>query len=375
MRIALVANGAWYLVNFRRGLIQKLIDQGHDVVCICPQDGYLPGLIELGVSWKQWDLSRRGMNPLVERRAIRRLAAIYRELRPDVVHHFTIKCVLYGTRAARSAGVGRIVNGVTGLGHLFTTNSLKNRLLRPWIRRWYRASLVGDNVTAMFQNHDDMDLLFHGKQPPTDVVFTAGSGVDLEQFRPQAGSNPEGHVFFAGRLIREKGIFELVEASRIIKQQLPSTEFTVCGDLDQGNPSSISPAQLDEWKQEGVIHFTGHVSDLAEPMGTASIVVLPSYREGLPRVLLEAAALGKPLVATDVAGCREIVEHGVNGLLVASADAKALAEAVIELLQDKPRRDRMGERSRAIVEEKFDEQLVIEQHLAVYDRPGRQGTA
>lgn len=361
----MVANGAWYLSNFRTALIRELVNHGHDVRCICPDDGHIAKLRSVGVSWVSWDVSRRGMNPLVERNTINQLEEIYSEWKPDVAHHFTIKPILYGTNAARRAGIPHIINSVTGLGHLFTSNSAKNRLIRPHVRRWYRRALIGDDVTTFFQNYDDFKLLFPGRQRPKRMVFTGGSGVPIHDLECMETSI-EATVVFAGRLLREKGISEFVTAAETVKQRLPETVLTACGDIDPGNPSSIDETTLDSWRREGTVAFPGHDTDLTNTLARADLVVLPSYREGTPRVLLEAAALGKPIVTTDVPGCREVVDHDVNGLLVPPRDSDRLATAMIDLLEDPTRRSKMSLASRQIAESRFDERIVVKKHMDTY---------
>lgn len=372
VKILLVANTGWYLFNFRRNLVRELNRCGAEVCLVCPPDRYTPQLQAEGLRCLPWKLSRSGMNPWREAAALWDLVHIYRRERPDLVHHFTIKCITYGTLAARCAGVDRIVNTVTGLGHVFLSDSLQMRVLRPLVRRWYAWALTSRGVLPMFQNRDDLAVLV--AQVPLlarKAVLSNGSGVDVRRFAPGPPATPAREmrlpsVVFAGRLIRQKGIVEFVEAARILRSRGLPADFLVCGAVDPGNPSSISPELCEEWQRAGLIRHLGHVEEIKQVLREAEIVVLPSYREGTPRVLLEAAALARPVIATDVPGCREAVVHERTGLLVPPRDPAALAEAIARLLADRPLRDRMGRAGRRLVVARFDERRVIRDTLSVY---------
>ena len=364
-----VANTAWNLHNFRANLIASLQEQGIEVVAVCPQDAFTFKLQERGIRWLEWNVSRSGMNPIREQRSIVELRKIYEREKPDLVHHFTIKSVLYGTVAARKCAVPNIVNSVTGLGHMFVSHKLKTRILRPLIRQWYARSLVGENVRCIFQNRDDVDELARVVPSLRDnSLITNGSGVDLNRFSFFAetsrcrGKRPV--VLYAGRLLREKGIFEFVEAVNRLKRL--SVDFRACGASDFGNPSAVSPEQLHEWETIGPIRFLGHVESVENVLQDADIVVLPSHREGTPRFLLEAAAMGKPIITCDVPGCREIVTDGREGLLVPANNPTALSVAIERLVDDPELRLRMGKEARKRVQRDFNEQEVIDLTWKVY---------
>ena len=371
-RILLVANTGWYLYNFRGGLLRALVAGGHAVTVVCPADAYVSRLQAAGAQWAEWRLERAGMNPRGEWAALCALGRIYRRERPDLVHHFTIKSILYGTWAARRAGVPCVVNSVTGLGHVFVSRRLAARLVRPWIRRWYVWALTAPGVQPVFQNADDLaELSRHSPALARRVLMSNGSGVDLEHFAPaaaapQAAADPPC-VLFVGRLLEEKGIREFVEAARLTRAQGCPARFVACGAPDAGNPSAIDAASLQRWTAEGLVEFPGHVDGIQQRLAEADVVVLPSYREGTPRVLIEAAAMGKPVIASDVPGCREVVAHGENGLLVPPRDAGALADAVRRVLADAPRRAAMGRAGRALAVARFDERQVVRQTQDVYE--------
>ena len=371
--VALVANTAWYLFNFRRNLIRRLLAEGFTVVAICPADDYVSRLEALGVRWVEWRLHRASRNPICEVQAVRSLYAIYRREQPLIVHHFTIKPILYGTFAAKLARVRRVVNSVTGLGQVFVSQSLWARAIRPLIRIWYRLVLSAQGAAVMFQNRDDMSALIPaGSSLRQQAVFTPGSGVDLQRFAVvgTAPSRPKGAngqtVLFVGRVIAEKGIREFVAAAEQCGRDGLAARFVVCGDADAGNLSAIDANTLDNWKQIPNIEFLGHVDCIETELRRADLVVLPSYREGMPRVLLEAGAAGKAVIASDVPGCRDVVVPGETGLLVPPRNVARLCSAITELMQDAPRRIAMGEAARQMMSERFDEQIVLKTTQQTY---------
>ena len=371
--VALVANTAWYLFNFRHNLIRRLVADGFTVVAICPADAYVSRLEMLGVRWVEWPLRRASRDPVCEIGAIRSLYAIYRRERPLIVHHFTIKPILYGTLAAKLARLRRVVNSVTGLGQVFVSRSLWARAVRPLIRIWYRLVLSTRGAAVMFQNRDDMATLFpKGASRRQQAVFTPGSGVDLRRFaeRPTLPRRPEvancRTVLFVGRVIAEKGIREFVAAAEQCGRNGVTARFVVCGDADAGNLSAIDANTLDHWKQLPNIEFLGHVDSIETQLHNADLVVLPSYREGMPRVLLEAGAAGKAVVASDVPGCRDVVVPGETGLLVPPRDVDGLCSAITELIQDDARRTAMGEAARQLIRARFDERIVLQTTQETY---------
>jgi len=367
LKALLFANTDWYLYNFRLPLAKALRSGGYDVVLLSPPGDYARLLTQEGFRWIGFPLSRKGVNPLRELAALWRLVELYRLERPDLAHHFTIKCVLYGGIAARCSGTRAIVSSVTGLGHVFITHSWLNRLLRPAVSLVYRFVLGRSQV--IFQNPDDRrEFLRLSLVEEARSHLIRGSGVDTEYFLPPADARGERPltVLMVGRLLREKGVREFVEAAAMVRKQLPGVQFLLAGESDPGNPSSIDPNVVAEWRGRGDVSFLGHRPDIRDLIHAADLAVLPSYREGMPRSLLEAAACGLPLVATDVPGCREIVSNGVNGLLVPPLDSKRLAEAIIQLLGNRDRREAMGKRSRAIACELFSQDRVIRETMAVY---------
>lgn len=377
-KILLFANTDWYLYNFRRSLAERLRTDGHQVVLVSPPGAYGPRLIELGFRWIPVDFATGGTNPLAELAVLSRICRLYQTEKPDLCHHFTIKCVLYGSIAARFARVPGVVNAVTGMGHIFTDPGLKARLLRPLVRGLYRFALGRQGSRVIFQNDEDRSYFVANKlvrQESTALV--RGSGVDCRTYRPSdrlpvtsdqspiSGQAPVT-VLFASRLLREKGIFELLDAARVMKAAGEPVKFIFAGDIYPGNPSSLTADDLAAIRAEGMVDYRGHVDDMLPLLAESDIVVLPSYREGTPRILIEAAAMAKPIVATDIAGCRGLVVHEENGLLVPIKTVQPLVEALATLIHDPQLRQRMGEEGRRIVLEEFDEDIVISRTLAVY---------
>lgn len=373
MKIILFANTDWYLFNFRLSLAKALQAQGHEVLLISPPGEYGARLMALGLRWEALPMDRKSLNPLQELRFLIYLCRLYRREQLALVHHFTIKCVVYGSIAALVARVPARVNAVAGMGYVFTNQALKARLLRPIVRGLMRLVLNGRGARVILQNHDDMAAFAEtGLARPDLTRLVMGSGVDLVRFTPSAqpvtvSSNAQPtRVVLAARLLWDKGIAEYVQAARHLKAKGLSIRFLLAGAPDAGNPAAIPQATLEGWQAEGLIELLGQVGDMAALFSNVDMVVLPSYREGLPKSLIEAAACALPLVTTDVPGCREVVTHELNGLLVPVKDAIALAGAIERLHRDPVWARQLGlaARERAIAE--FDERIVVEKTLNVY---------
>lgn len=371
MKVLLAANTDWYLYNFRLPLAEALRGHGHEVVLVSPPGRYASRLVEAGFRWIPFPFRRFGVNPFSELRTLVRWLRLYRRERPDLVHHFTIKCVLYGSIATRLAGIRSVVNGVTGLGYVFIKREWRARMLRPIVGVLYRLALGGTHI--IFQNEDDRRRFREtGLVSASRSHLVRGSGVDIRRLVP-CGRECGGQrrtVLFASRLLWAKGIGEFVEAARLVRRNYPDVVFRIAGDVDQENPDTVSLAVIEQWKAEGQVEFLGHRDDMQFLLQQADVVVLPSYREGVPRILVEAAACGLPLVAADVPGCRDIVRHGMNGFLVPVRDSGALARAIETLLADDDLCLKMGEVSRKIACEEFSEERVISETLEVYRAAG-----
>jgi glycosyltransferase involved in cell wall biosynthesis len=370
-KIFLVSRCAWTLFNFRAGLMRELMKNGNTVIGGgASGDGFEPKIEALGVKFNGLPVDKKGINPRADVKLFWTLYRWYREEQPDIVHHFTIKPVIYGSIAARMAKIPKIVNTVTGLGYVFTDEKL------TWLRRLvvglYRISLNCADFT-FFQNQDDYDLfLSHGMVKKSGTALLPGSGVDCEHFSPVSGPNPleksQPTFLMVSRLLKDKGVYEFVEAARQVKELHPKARFQLLGRRDVRNPNVVPESDIESWRNQGLVSWSGEVTDVRPIMAKSDVVVLPSYREGIPRALLEAAAMAKPIITTDAVGCREVVDDEVNGLLVPVKDAPALAGAMERMINDPEMRKRMGKAGRKKVEREFDEKIVIKKILEVYDK-------
>jgi len=371
MKAVLFANTDWYLYNFRRALALALQRQGYEVLLISPAGPYGDKLRALGLRWKSVPMARRSLNPLREAALLWHLVRLLRREQPTLVHGFTIKCAVYGSLAARLAGVPARVNAVAGMGYVFTSPQLKARLLRPVVRSLLRLALGGNGARLILQNADDVALFRQaGLVDPEHIRLIRGSGVNCAQFAAGMRARPPGdgrmRVLLASRLLWDKGLAEFVAALRQLRLQGRTVHALLAGTPDPGNPATVPEATIREWVAEGLVSWLGHVDDMAGLLGSVDVVVLPSHREGLPRTLVEAAACGLPLITTDVPGCREVVSDGVDGLLVPRGDSKALAQAIRRLQDDPELARRLGVAARLKARSQFDEHIVIQRTLEVY---------
>jgi len=365
MKIVLFANTDWYLYNFRLALAQALRERGDEVVLISPDGPYGPRMQALGLRWLPFPLARRSLNPLDGVETIFRLWKVYRQEKPDLVHQFTVKCVLFGSAACHLLGIPTIVNSVTGLGYIFMEGGAARRWLRGFIQRSYRLLL--HNTWVIFQNPDDRSAFLDNRLvDPKRVTLIRGSGVDLQRFSPRPEPAGTPLVILPARMLWDKGVGEFVAAARMVHGEGVRARFILVGDSDNENPASVQTSQLQEWEKEGVIEWWGWKEKMEQVYAQAAIVCLPSYREGLSKTLIEAAACGRPIITSDVPGCREVVRNGENGLLVPARDAGALAKALKDLLESPAPRARMGASGRSIAEKEFSIDLVISQTLAFY---------
>lgn len=372
-KVLLVANTSWYLYNFRLPLLRDLQAAGYVVHAVAPHDSYTDFLEAEGFTVHHWLVARRSINPLLELKALIDLFRVYTRERPDLVHHFTIKACLYGTLAAKGARVYRVVNAITGLGHLFLGQRRRTRMLRRVLKPLYRAVFSARRSTVVFQNADDQERLIRlGITDGEHAHLIRGSGVDIEHFRPEIHTAGQFcsplQLLFPSRLIREKGIEDVLNACRSLWDQDVPLELLVAGSIDSGNRSALLPADLDALRSEPRIRFLGHVDDMRALYAASDLVVLPSWREGLSRSLIEAAAMERPIITTDVPGCRDVVDHGRTGLLVPLHDPRALELAITLLLENPDLAARFGRAARQKVVEEFQVSLVNESTLHQYAR-------
>jgi len=352
----------WYFVLHWLPLAAEARRTGYDVTVVTRVRKHGKVIRDAGLRLVPIELERRSVHPLRELRFTLRLARVYRSAAPDIVHHVSLKPAVEGTVAARMAGVPFIVNSLVGLGWVFLGQTAVARMLRRLVKttsRWvFRRSVV------TVQNCDDRDYLQH---LGVDTRLIRGPGVDLREYTvsPEP-ANGVPIVLLAARMLWDKGIGEFVEAARIVRESGASARFVLVGTPDVSNPSSVPDATLAQWHDEGKVEWWGWRDDMPAVIAQSSIVCLPSYREGLPRVVMEAGACARPVVAADAPGCREVVRHGENGYLVPMRDARALAEALRELLTDPSLRVRMGARGRELAETEFAKEIAIRDTIALY---------
>lgn len=364
-----VVNEPHFFISHRLPLALGACAAGYEVHVATRAGDSVERLRELGLRHHALPLSRSGRNPLVELASLWALFSLMRRLRPDVVHLVTIKPVLYGGIAARLARVPGVVAAVSGLGFVFTNTGSRAALLRGIVARLYRVALGHPNLRVVFQNSMDRAVLVQLEAvTDTRAVIVPGSGVDLREYLAVAEPPGRPVVVMAVRLLREKGVAEFIEAARQLRSAGVTARFLLAGSPDSGNPSSVTAAELNAWRSEGSVELAGHCSDVAALFAGAHLVVLPSYYgEGLPKVLVEAAACGRAVVTTDSPGCRDAIEPGVTGLLVPPRDATSLAASIRRLLDDTELRRSMGRAGRALAERRYGIDQIVAVHLRLYD--------
>lgn len=370
MKVLLFANTEWFMYNFNRSLAIALREQGHEVVLVTPPGFYGEKLRKLGFRWIAAPMQRRSLNLFRELSLLLWLRRLFISEQVTLVHSFTIKCAIYGSLAARLAGVRARVNAVTGMGYVFTNNDLKARLLRPLVRRLMKLALDGRDARLILLNRDDQSFFNQSKLiDPNLIRMLPGAGIDCQRFTPPEipGIFGRFRVVLPARMLWDKGVAEYIDAARMLRAEGRTIEFLLAGAPDPGNPAAVPEPRIHAWVKEGVVTWLGHVDDMPSLFSSVDVVVLPSYREGLPTGLTEAGACALPLVTTDVPGCREVVTHDVDGLLVPVRDARALADALARLQDEPDLCKRLGTAARKKALAEFDERIVNTRTLTIYD--------
>ncbi len=373
-KVLFVVNDFGFFLSHRLAIAERARDEGFEVWVAAP--GKPPAVLaERGLQAVAVPLSRRGAHPVAELRSLWVLYRLFRRLRPDLVHLVTIKPVLYGGMMARLARVPAVVSAISGLGTLFTSDGQGVGVVRRVVQAMYRLALGHPNQAVILQNSEDRNALIRlGRLREEKAVMIRGSGVDLAKVPCRMEAPGVPIVALAARLLKQKGVEEFVAAARLLRERGVAARFWLMGDVDLGNPGSVTSEQVAVWAAEGVVEVLGHRSDVPELYAQAHVVTLPSYYgEGLPKTLIEAAACGRAVVTTDHPGCRDAIEDGVTGLLVPVRDADALADAVQRLLEDTERRQAMGRAGRALAEQAFAIEKVVDDHLAIYRRLLKRG--
>jgi glycosyltransferase involved in cell wall biosynthesis len=361
-KVFIVLNTAWNIYNFRSGLIRALVENGYEVVAVAPHDEYAQRLVEFGCRFLPLSMDNRGTHPGRDLLLLWRFYWLLRQERPNVLLGYTVKPNVYGSLAAHALGIP-VVNNIAGLGAVF----IKDTWLTCLVRALYRLALLRSHK-VFFQNVDDQQLFVKHKLVKSELAdLLPGSGINLKHFEyiPLVRSESKTKFLLIARMLWDKGVGEYVQAARRLKQRYSNVEFCLLGFVDVENPTSISRAQLDEWVASGFVNYLGKTDDVRPFIVESDCVVLPSsYREGTPRSLLEAAAIGRLIVTTDAIGCREVVDHEINGFLCKprdSIDLEKQMEKVILLSYEA--RSEMGQLGREKVEREFDEQIVIQKYL------------
>ena len=314
------------------------------------------------------EFSRRGLNPITELITIFRLHKILKRIKPDIVHNVALKPVVLGSLAAQFAGVRNIVNAPVGMGYVFTSEENKARILRPIVKALIRYSLGRQARRVIIENNDDFNNLVAGGFAKNDsIALIKGAGVDTEKFDYKPEPDGQVRVIMVSRLLRDKGVQEFTDAAKLVNARESTVQFVLVGDVDDGNPTSLTTEQLTELQKSRDVTWLGARTDISDLLAASHVACLPSYREGLPKSLIEAASAGRPIVTTDVPGCREVVTHMVNGLLVQPRDVTALASAIEKLVNDPKLRQSMGKENRHKAESEYANEIIIAQTHGVYD--------
>lgn len=367
--IAIVINTSWNIFNFRLGLLKALQDEGYNIVAIAPKDDYSEKLEEQGFEYYDVNINNKGTNPIEDAKLVLEFYGLYKKMKPDVILQYTIKPNIYGSMAAGMLGIP-VISNISGLGTVFLNDSLSSKIARML----YKVALKVPKK-IFYQNAHDRELFVKSglvNAEKTDLL--PGSGIDIEQFKPQAVGSDSDRVrfLFIARLVKDKGLVEYVDAARKILSTMnhsPSTQdkspqFFILGAYYPGNPTAITEAEMKRWEEEGIVKYIGVSDDVKSVIAEYDCIVLPSYREGLSRVLLEASSMAKPIITTNVPGCKEVVDDGVNGYLCEVKDANSLAEQMKKmiLLSDEERVE-MGSKGREKVISEFDEKLVVDKYI------------
>jgi glycosyltransferase involved in cell wall biosynthesis len=363
-KIVICSNTSWYIYNFRRGLLEALSNIGYKIYILAPRDDYSKRLEDLGYSFYHIDINNKGTNPAEDLQLIYMYFKLLKEINPDILLTYTIKPNIYASFASKLLKI-KTINVIAGLGTVFLDNSTSSKIARSL----YKLAFKDNSV--IFENRDDYEeFIKRGIIEPKQATVVLGSGIDTSSARPKNMPREDNSLkfLFIARLIRDKGIVEYINAIRELKPKYPNVKFQVLGSFYFDNPSAISKDEFNSWIEEGLIEYLGYTDKVLDEIDKVDCIVLPSYREGLSRVLLEAGSMAKPIITTDVTGCREVVDDGVNGYLVPVKDSKALAVAMEKMINlSKRERDLMGQRGRVKIIEEFDDSIVISKYLKVIE--------
>ena len=368
-RILFLLANDWYFYWHRLAVAERIAARGYDVHVAAPDGRFRASIEAAGLRFHPIQMDRQGLNPFKDLATIKGVIELYRTLEPDLVHHVAVKPIIYGSIAAKITKVPVVINAMPGLGYVFVSQQLTARLIRPAIATAFRLLVNAQNTKVIVENRDDMNRwIAWGVMQRDQIVVSPGCGVDVESFRPSPEPPAPPLVILPARLLFYKGVGEFVEAARMLKARGVQARFALVGEGDAGSPACVPSDLLRQWQKEGVVELFGWHDDMAQVLAKCHVVCLPSHGgEGVPRSLLEAAASGKPIVTTDVSGCRDAVRDGANGFLVPPRQAAPLADAIERLVRDAELRRVMGERGRARALNEFSVDIVAAQTLHVYE--------
>lgn len=362
MRIILFVNSAKTFFWHRKPLADKLVREGHEVVVVCADDGPVERFKTQPYRTIIVDMSRKGMNPFSELLILKKLYSIFKEVKPDLCHNFTIKCVIYGSIVQRISGCKRIVNTITGLGYAF----IKGGFIQKFVEILFKVSLRFSNSSVIFQNNDDYSLFLENNIiSPEKAYLIPGSGVNTDFYKPTAKEKGIINILFAGRILKSKGVLELLKASIELFEMGYVHNIYLAGELDPMNPDTLTDMDLKLFGKFGHIKFLGNIDDMRPYYAQADFACLPSYREGLPKFLLEAMSCSLPIITTDTAGCRELIDG--NGYLVPIKDQVSLKRALEKMMISRDEMTQMGKRSRELVLRSFSEDKILSQIVGLYN--------
>jgi len=358
----------WYFCSHRLPIARKALKDGFKVVVVTNVNNHRDIIESEGFELAPIEMSRGSVNLFSEFKTIYQIYTYCKKINPSVIHNVALKPVIYGTIVAKFIGSIKIVNAMAGLGFVFISDRIKARVIRLFIHKLFKFLFSSNSIGLILQNKDDLSYFLDNKLvKKNQTAIIRGSGVDINKFTPIKESTNTPIVMLASRMLWDKGVREFVSAAKILKDS-SNIRFVLVGESDHENPASISDRQLKKWNELGIVEWWGAMDNMHEVLSKACIVCLPSYREGLPKVLLEAASCGRPIIATDVPGCREIVRNGENGVLVPPYEVESIADAIKDLVNNPEKRKNMGVNGRKLVESEFSEEIVVSQTLKLYKK-------
>ncbi len=371
-RVVIVSNTGWYLFNFRFELIKALANK-YDITLIFPFDEFTEPLLNIGCKVINWRLKRNSINPIVEISSLIHLIYLFRKIKPELSHHFTIKSCLYGTISGRLSGVRKIINSITGLGHVFLAKKVNSFFYKLIIIPIYRLVFKQENVYLIFQNHEDRKCFLNLKIVTNNKSFLIrGSGVDIDFYKrrnvlEKIDTDQIIKILFPARIIREKGILELISACQSIRRQNIDLRIFIPSDANYYNRSALTKKQMQGLREKNWIEFLGHVKDVKSLYEKVHMVILPSWREGLSMSLLEASSMECSIITTNVPGCNDIVNHGISGLLVPKMDPESIELAIKLLINNSDLVKNFGKNARTNTIKNFNSQIILKQTLCIYE--------